>query len=1056
MSINFRRIGRMVAVHTATLTLLFTCAVAQSDTATLSGRVVDPEGLNIKGAHVVLIDMDRGNTNSTQTNNTGLYVFSSVRPGHYRLEISAAGFRTVNFTGLTVNIQDSLEQNFKLAVGSALESVTVEAAAAAVEDSAVVSTVIDSQFVKELPLNGRSFQTLFQLTPGVVITNTSYAEQGQFSVNGQRTNTNYVQVDGVSGNVAAAAANSPGQSIAGSLPALSAAGGTASLVAADALQEFVIQTSGYAPEFGRTPGAQVAITTRSGTNGFHADLFEYFRNDKLDANDWFANHNGLKRADLRQNDFGGAFSGPVQANKTFFFLSYEGLRLRQPNTGLSEVPTVTTRQAAPTTIQPFLNAFPLPTAPDEGNGMAPADYSFSDPSQLDAASLRIDHHFTQSLSAFARYNYSSSYFKQRTGQFYSLATVEYVPMKLHTSTAGLTWSGRPNLVNDFRFNWSWSAGSSLFVNDSLGGAVPLSLVKVLPSSQDLSTSEFSFGIDSGLNANILYGLNAQNIQRQLNVVDTLSWQKGAHLIKGGIDYRRLKPRENSATYFQGVAFATATDTVNDVPEFSDTAAFGGPVNAVYVNYSLFVQDTWKMSNRLTTTYGVRWDYNPAPQGRGSTGLLPITMVTSSQFSSLSFAPVGSAFYHATLNNFAPRLGVTYNVLDSTKYAAVIHSGFGIFYDLGNGTTGNVFNGSPFSNFKFTPSPGSFPLTPTDAAPPPLSMSPPYSVLWAFPKNLRQPYTYHWNSSWEQSLGAAQLLSVGYLGSAGHSLLRQETVSGSPPLPNEVQFVNVMNQAGYSNYNALQAQFRRRQSLGLEVQAAYTYAHSLDNVSAETVQNPASVGFSPDIDYASSDFDIRHTGSIAIDYEPPFRAGSRWVRSIVGGWGVSALSIVRTPPTVNVTIFRNDGSGSAFFRPDIVPGEPFHIPNNDAAGDIAINPSAFSVPNAGQGDLARNAFRGFSLFQQDFSVRRSFHITERLRLQARLEAFNVLNHPNFASPSGLLGRVTSGNTLTPASGFGVSQGTFATGTRTGGYGSGFSPLYQIGGPRSLQLALKLEF
>jgi len=1057
MCIRFRRIKWTIAVLAGTLGLLLSHSAAQSDTATLSGRIVDPESLNINGARVVLVDVDRGNMRNTQTNNTGLYVFSSVRPGHYRLEISAGGFRTVNLTGLTINVQDSLEQNVKLAVGSISESVTVSAGATPIENSAAVGTVIDRQFVKELPLNGRSFQTLFQLTPGVVITNTSYQEQGQFSVNGQRANTNYVQVDGVSANVAVAAANSPGQSIGGSLPALSAAGGTNSLVAADALQEFVIQTSGYAPEFGRTPGAQVSITTRSGTNEFHGDLFEYLRNDQFDANDWFANHNGLKRAALRQNDFGGVVGGPIQSNKTFFFLSYEGLRLRQPGTGLTDVPTVAARQAAPTAVQPFLNAFPLPTGADEGNGLAPANYSFSDPSQLNAASLRLDHHLTQRLSIFARYNYSSSYFKQRTGKFYSLATLEYVPMKLHTGTVGLTWSVAPNIVNDLRFNWSRSAASSLFAGDTLGGALPLSLANILPSDQDLATSEFGFSFLDGINAGYVVGQNASNLQRQLNVVDSLSWQRGNHLVKVGGDYRRLTPQENSATYNQGVAFFTVNDAINDTPFFANSGAFGGPVDVTYANYSLFAQDTWKATRRLTATYGLRWDYNPAPNGRGPTGLLPITVVSGSNFANLSLAPLKAPFYHATRDNFAPRLGVAYNVLNSSGLSAIIRVGFGVFYDLGNGTTGNVFNGSPFGNIKFLFPPQTFPLTPADAAPPPLTMAPPYSLLWAFPKTLRQPYSYHWNLSWDQSIGSGQNLTVGYLGSAGHSLLRQESVQGTPPLPSEFPDVNIMSQVGFSNYNALQAQVRRRQRGGLELQATYTYAHSLDNVSAETIQNPPSIKFDPVTDYSSSDFDIRHTASLAVDYEPQFRPSHAWVRVILGGWGINTLVITRTAPTVNVSVFQNAGFGFSSFRPDAVPGVPQHILDPGVPGGIQLNPAAFSAPTADQqGDLGRNAFRGFALFQQDLSLRRSFRITDRLRLQARVEAFNFLNHPNFASPSSVLGTVSSPNTITPAGGFGVSHAMFATGATTGGYGSGFSPLYQVGGPRSLQLAMKLEF
>ena len=204
-------------------------------------------------------------------------------------------------------------------------------------ESAAVSTVVDRQFAENLPLNGRSFQTLIQLTPGVVLTTSSYASDGQFSVNGQRADSNYWMVDGVSANIGVSSSSAATDTLSGSLGGFSAQGGTNSLVSVDAMQEFRIQTSTFAPEFGRTPGGQISIVTRSGTNQFHGTAFDYFRNDVLDANNWF---NGtsttppLPKAEERQNDFGGTFGGPIIKDRTFFFFSYEGLRLRLPQTAL--------------------------------------------------------------------------------------------------------------------------------------------------------------------------------------------------------------------------------------------------------------------------------------------------------------------------------------------------------------------------------------------------------------------------------------------------------------------------------------------------------------------------------------------------------------------------------------------------------------------------------------------------------------------------------------------------------------------------------------------------
>jgi hypothetical protein len=243
-----------------------------------------------------------------------------------------------------------------------------------------------------------------------------------------------------------------------------------------------------------------------------------------------------------------------------------------------------------------------------------------------------------------------------------------------------------------------------------------------------------------------------------------------------------------------------------------------------------------------------------------------------------------------------------------------------------------------------------------------------------------------------------------------------------------------------------------------VLASYTYSHSLDNVSSDVASNPSAEQFklNPRANYGDSDFDIRHTASLAVDYEVMHRWDRHWVGSLFGGWGINTLLIARTAPPIDVVLDENIGSGFFIFRPNGVAGAPVYVSDPNAGGGTRINPDAFAAPTApGQGDLRRNVVRGFGLFQQDISVRRSFRLSERVRLQARVEAFNIFNHPNFASQRNLLGFLIGGN-LIPRNGFGISQSMLGTGLRGGGFGSGFNPLYQVGGPRSMQLALKIEF
>src|SRR5262245_4094382 len=290
-----------------------------SQNAAISGFIGDPSGLPVSNVRVVARSEDRGAIREVPSNQQGEYSLPGLLPGAYALTIEANGFKTVHQNGLVLEVGQRARLDFSLIIGSQADTITVLGAAPLLNTSdASVSTVIGNGFVDNLPLNGRSFSSLIGLTPGVVLTPANLYEQGQFSVNGQRPDANYFMVDGVSANLGSAGGGSTLlQSGSGQLPATSAFGGTSNLVSLDALEEFRIQTSTFAPEYGRTPGAHVSVVTKSGTNGFHGTVFEYFRNEKLDANDWFANANGLARPALRQNDFGGALGGPIQKDRLF-------------------------------------------------------------------------------------------------------------------------------------------------------------------------------------------------------------------------------------------------------------------------------------------------------------------------------------------------------------------------------------------------------------------------------------------------------------------------------------------------------------------------------------------------------------------------------------------------------------------------------------------------------------------------------------------------------------------------------------------------------------------
>src|ERR1700688_4537894 len=398
--------GRAATVRERLLVIaLLSAAPLIAQNAELSGLITDPSSLAVPHAKVSVQSADTAATRTVSSNQQGEYSVPALLPGPYNITIEANGFKTIHQNGIVVEVDQRARLDFALTIGSNTETITVQGSAPLLNASdASVSTLIGNRFVENLPLNGRSFSSLIDLTPGVVLTPANQYDQGQFSVNGQRPDANYFLVDGVSANLGNAGNGTVlRQSGAGQLPATSAFGGTSNLVSLDALEEFRIQTSTFAPEYGRTPGAQISVVTKSGTNTFHGAAFEYFRNDKLDANDWFANRNGLARPALRQNDFGGVLGGPVRRDKLFFFSSYEGLRARQPHVAETYVPSLATRQNAPAVVQPLLNAFPVPNGPNLANGTAAFSASYSNPSTLNSSGIRIDYLPSTRATVFGRY-----------------------------------------------------------------------------------------------------------------------------------------------------------------------------------------------------------------------------------------------------------------------------------------------------------------------------------------------------------------------------------------------------------------------------------------------------------------------------------------------------------------------------------------------------------------------------------------------------------------------------------------------------------------------------
>lgn len=1012
--------------------LVCTPAFAQSDVATITGRVTDQTDSVIVGASIQMINADTGASTSTITNAEGIYVLSGIRPGSYRLEVKQKGFRSIVLSNLVLNVQDTLSRNFRMELSTTTTAVIVSSSVAEERNlSPAVSTVVDQEFVQNIPLNGRTFQSLLALTPGYQLAITGDTaggeEPGQFSVNGQRANANYFMVDGMSANFAIYGL---GQSVGGTIPAFTIEGGTNGLVSVDATQEFRVQTSNFAPEFGRTPGAQISIVTRSGGNQLHGSVFEYLRNDVFDARNYF-DAPPLPKPPLRQNDFGGTLGGAIRKDRLFYFFSYEGLRLREPETATGDFYTVAARANVAPVFQPLLAALPIPNGPVNPDGItAPLTMAYSDPTSFDSYSLRVDYKVNRRTTLFGRYGHSPSVASEH---LYSQLTIRSV--NIDTLTIGTTVSFGPNKVNDFRANWSRSTDAMGSRMIRFYGAVPPPLSMVAPPGYSSSTYEFSL-FPLGQSGGISTGESGSS-QRQIEFADSFSMSEGTHLLKFGGDARQLTPSNGGSNG----ALVLSTYAQLQAGIAGSVNPFGTiPITARTYNFSFFAQDVWKATSNLTFTYGLRWEINtPLASITAGKPLYAVNGIFNSE--PFGLAPAGVPLYHTHFNNLAPRFGVAYQATRET----VVRGGFGVFYDIGfgGGISGTITN-FPYSLASYGLGPVPFALTN-----PAFITSVPNNVyVSAVDPNLKLPLVYEWNVAVERALGSNQTLALTYLGSHGTRLIREDQIQINP---SELPTIFATRNADWSNYNALQVQFQRRMSAGLQALASYTLAKSEDTNSSDVCQCTTSdslQNINVARDYGPSEFDARNSFAAALSYELPSPQKEGISSRFLGGW--SLYGIVHVNSALPFNIYARGSSpifGEYFTRPDVVPGEPFYLPSTQPGGRI-LNAAAFAAPPAGeQGDLPRDYFRGFPINQTDLAVSRRFPISEGVSLLFRAEYFNVMNHPMFGPPGAIF------NNTVGLPGFGEITSTF-----NNYYGGlpGLSELYEIGGPRSGQLMLKIQF
>ncbi len=867
------------------------------------------------------------------------------------------------------------------------------------------SSGLATRSIQELPIQGRSFASLLTLTPGVVGPGANSTTEHW--ANGQRSTSNSFVVDGVSANFGIApGGESPGASAAGNAPALTASGGANGLATLDATQEFTVKTSAIEPEHGRVAGAQVAVVTRSGTNEFHGSAFHFFGNDALDANDWFANSRGLDQPAKRLNFFGGTFGGPIKRDQTFFFASYEGMRLRQPMVGIIDVPSLSSRAAAPDGIRSFLELFPIPNGSSRPDGFAEFASSFANPARHDTGSFKLDHMLTSNTTLDARYSFADSSAALRGADGFSLNTTNRIRSRSQSITGALNHILSSTAVLELRANYSRLRVNGAYDLDDFGGAAT--------PADPFPVSAFVFDLNSR-NAAWMVGDEQANLQRQFNVVGSTSIVDGNHSFKFGGDYRRLSPRIRLRASEENVLYDGVDQALTGIPARINHLSFIDSHNPVFQSLSLFAQDEWRPSSRLTLTYGLRWELAPPPSTNDPQ---PFAVDQVNDPATLKLAAPGTSLWKTTFLNFAPRAGFAYQLSDANSRELMLRGGAGILYDLGQDRSGDIFaNSIPF-----------------------VSGAPALPLL-AYDPQLKLPYDITWNVSLQQSFGASQTLSATYLGSSGKRLLHTATLLDQNP---DFSFLRLTINRGNSAFRALQITFDRPPRNGVAALVSYTWSRSLDNVTDDSARQVFMAD--ANADRGPSDFDIRHQLIGYFSYELPAPVSEGIGNKLLRNWAVDSVFNARSARPLNVVYMFPTSFGVAHLRPDLVSGA--YVSDPAAPGGRRLNAAAFLIPTGlQQGNLSRNSLRGFPFYQVDFALRRKFSFSEQLALQFQADAFNVLNHANFEDPSG--NDLVVGNQS-----LAFGQSTSMSGRSLAG--GGFPSFYSFGGARTLRFSVKLLF
>jgi hypothetical protein len=642
-----------------------------------------------------------------------------------------------------------------------------------------------------------------------------------------------------------------------------------------------------------------------------------------------------------------------------------------------------------------LNLFPAPEGGPLASGVGEWLGRGERPASLDTGGGRLDQAIGARVSLFARYNDSPS-----RNEFGTLA-VNQLNLRAQSLTLGLNARVTANAILDFRANESQVTAHSQWSPGQECALQPLTVLYP-PASCD-TLVRFSIG---GL-GQLVSGREGLRRQRQFQTVETASLHHRSHTLGLGADFRTIVAIRRDPTGSLGV-IADNLSALSDSRNLWVARGAGQNGSVDVQELSLWVQDTWQATSRLTIAAGLRWEFSVPPISSSTTYFLDRTFNTIFQET--------NPLWRESYRSFAPRLGLAWLLTKDGR--TVLRTGGGLYYDSSLSIATDILNGGPLSFAELS-----------SGIHAPFSAS----LNYGFMPDLQLPQVAQWNIAVERALSANDVVSLGYVGSAGRDLLRREA-GGAGSTVNSLVALTTNN--GKSHYHGLQAQYRRRVAAGLEASAAYTWSRSIDNDSSDAFLVWAAPGPS---DHAASDFDLRHSLNVSATYAPKF----------LKGWAIDGIFRARSGFPITI-LQAEEFQGISLinaFRPDLVYGQPLWLADPLSPGGRRLNPAAFAATAAGkQGTLGRNAIGGFGASQIDLAVRREFRFTERLRLTLRVEAFNALNQASFADPIRYLN--------SPVFGQATSMLNLMLGT--GSPGSGLAPVLQTGGPRSLQGAVKFQF